>query len=185
MMNEEQLKSEIKLFKEHLSSEGLLKSIRSLLIGLEVSEDEKKQIQSVFSNKILIDIIRRRVAQRVTDDAPLGSMSDYWMQSTDKLLGTSGDLILQTLKVGALLNRHYKSMEALLADPFQKPINFGVDWDNTDSVINHSDTACHIIARNLFIRSTDFVLALILNITKEPEETPEQALERVKKNSTK
>lgn len=185
MMNEEQLKQDIKLFKENLSDEGLLKSIRSLLIGLEVSDEQKKQIQAVFSNKTLIDIIRRRISQRVEDDASLGSISDYWMQSTEKLLGTSPDMMIQTLKVGATLNRHYKAMEALLADPFLKPINFGVDFENVDNGVNPSETACNIVARNLFIRGVDFVLSIVQTLTKHQEETPEQTVDRLKKDSTK
>lgn len=185
MMNEQQLKDEIKLFKENLASEGLLKSVRSLLIGLEVSDEEKKQIQAVFSNKELLNILRRRATQRATDDAPLGSISDYWMQSTDKLFGTSLDLTVQTIKVGAILNKHYKDMESLLADPFRQPINFGIDFDHIDSGVNLSETACHLVARNLFVRSVDFVLSLIHSLTKQPDETSEETLARIKKDSTK
>jgi hypothetical protein len=185
MMNETQLKEEIKLFKENLGSEAMLKSVRSLLLGLEISDEQKKQIQAVFSNKTLLDIFRRRVNQRVTDDADLGSISDYWMQSTDKLIGGSGDIAIQTIKIGAKLINHVKKMEELLQDPFQEPINFGVDFEKIDSSVSFSETTCSLVARNLFIRSVDFVLRLILSLVQSPEETPEQTVERLKKDSTK
>lgn len=185
-MNEDQLKEEIKLFKENFGGqEGLLKSVRSLLIGLDISEEEKKRIQIVFADKVLLNIVRRRMIQRPSDDVGLGGMSDLWMQSNDKLHGASVDMITQTIKVGAKLNKYYKQAEALLSDPFGEKINFGIDFDHIDDSISYSETACDLIARNLFIRSVDLVMAIINSLAKEKEETVDETVERIKKNSTK
>jgi len=184
MMDENQLKAEIKVLKEHLTPDILL-TVRSLLLGQEVSDEQKKVIQAAFSNSELLMMVRRRIIQRETDVVPLGSMSDMWLQANDRLHGGSPDMIAQTIKVGAKLNKLYKQMESILQNPFQEQINFGIDFDRIDESINFAETACNLIARNMFVRSVDFVMSLIKNLIGTPEETTEQAVERVKKNSTK
>jgi hypothetical protein len=186
MMDENQLKEEIKLFKENFGGqEGFLKSIRSLLIGLDVSDEEKKRIQTVFADKVLLNIVRRRMIQQPSDDVGLGGMSDLWMQSNDKLHGASVDMITQTIKVGAKLTKYYKQVESLLSNPFGERINFNLDFDHIDESVSYSETACNLIARNLFIRSVDLVMAIISSLVKEKEETPDETVARIKKNSTK
>ena len=184
MMDENQLKEEIKVIKEHLT-EDILLSVRSLLLGHEVSDEQKKVIQAAFSNPQLLTIVRRRIIQRETDNVPLGSMSDLWLQANDRLHGGSVDTITQTIKVGAKLNKLYKQMEAILQNPFQDQINFGIDFEHIDDSINYAETACDLIARNMFVRSVDFVMAIIKNLIGTKEESADEAVERVKKNSTK
>lgn len=185
-MDEDMLKDEIALFKQHFSDqEGLLKSIRSLLIGQDVSEEEKKRIKAVFSNKDVLNALRHRVYQLETDDVPLGQMNDLWMGLDARLQGASIDAIFQAIKVRTRLARLFEKIELYLIDPFQEKLDLKVNLDVLEHSFNLNETACDIMARNMYIKSVDMVLAIIHSLTQGKDETPEEVLARVRKDSTK
>jgi hypothetical protein len=186
MMDEQTLKDEIKLFKEHFSGqEGVLKSMRSLLIGLEVSEVEKERIKTVCSNKELRTAIRHRIYQIDTDDVPLGQMNDMWMGLDARLQGASIDAIVQAIKIRTKLIALFGKIESYLEDPFQAKVDLKVDANVLEHTMNFTESACDIMARNMYIKSVDMVLAIVSGIAGEKTETEAQALERIKKDSTK
>lgn len=186
MMDEQQLKEEIKVFKEHFfGQEVLLKSIRSLLIGLEVSDEEKKRIQAVFSNQAVLTMFRHRIYQLDTDDVPLGSLNDLWMGLDAKLQGASTDAIYQAIKVRTRIIKLFQQIESYLRNPFQEKIDLKVNFDVIEHSFNLAETACDIMARNMYIKSVDMVLAVIHSLTKNKEETPEEIVEKIKKDSSK
>lgn len=187
-MDENQLKEEIKLFKEYFSGqEGLLKSIRSLLIGLDVSDADKERIKSIFAKKEVRDIVRRRIYQLDTDDVPLGAMNDLWMGLDSKIQGASPDAVIQAIIVRKNLVDLFTNIDSYLQDPFQPKIDLKITQEaievaNADKVM---EIACDIIARNMYIKAVDMVLAIIHNLTQNKEETPDEAVKRIKKDSTR
>ena len=186
MMDEATLKEEIALFKEYFSGqEGLLKSIRSLLIGLDVPDEEKKRIQAVFSSKPLLEAFRHRIYQLETDDVPLGQVNDLWMGLDARLQGASIDAITQAIKVRTRVIRLFEKIESYLQDPFQEKLDLRVSLAQLENSFNLSESACDLMARNMYIKSVDMVLAIVQNITQKKEESPEEVLARVRKDSTK
>lgn len=186
MMDEKQLKEEIRILKEQFGGqEDLLKLTRSLLIGLTVSDEDKKRIQTAFSNQAVRTIIRHRIYQLPTDDVPLGSMNDIWMSLDAKIQGASPDAVIQALKVRTKLVALFEKVESYLENPFQETIDLKVDLGRVENTMNFPETACDILARNMYVKSVDMVMAIVFTLTSQKDETEEETIKRIRKDSTK
>jgi hypothetical protein len=166
-------------------NESLLKLLRSLFFGWSVSDADKQLIKDTFKSEDLREAVRRRIYSKFGDDAPLGSISDFWIQiPEEKLIGVSDfeihKLIASRSNVLVMLKR---AME-MLADP--ELIGSSLDFSPKDFAISgESEMAIFLIARNKYLNAIEAGLNMIKTVAEMKQETMEELKKRLAKNSQK
>ena len=164
-------------------NESLLKLLRSLFFGWSVSDADKQLIKDTFKSEDLREAVRRRIYSKFGDDAPLGSISDFWIQiPEEKLVGASEQQIYQ------ILNSRDKTLEMLeqaietLKTPDLKisSLEFKiVDGDNG------LEKSLELIARNKYLNAIEAGLNMIKTVADMKQETLEELKKRLAKQSSK
>lgn len=164
-------------FKEN---EYLLKALRALFFGFDVSTEDKDLIKKTFSNIELKEALRKKMYPMMSADVPIGEVADFWIGVEQQIFGASRDAIFQAvnskMKVLELLEQAIK----LLDNP---------DGDKIDLSFNPKYSADELqiglLARNLYIKTIEMALYMIKQIADLKEETPEEKKKRMALDSSK
>lgn len=179
-----QQEKDLKLIKENFAeNEPLLKDIRSLLISREISDKSREQIREMFKNEDLVRIVKNQIYQDDTDDVPVGQMNDFWMNA-NKIEGMSYEQIQQSVIFRTKVLKLLRQIPIVLKNPELKIDIYEPPADEKSYVWTERPD-CDILARNLYIKSVDTAMFYLKLRAGTKKETPEETMERLKKDSMK
>ncbi len=159
----------------------LLKTVRNLFLGLEISEDEKKQISDIFGkNETLRRLMRKQFLPEIQADLPIGQAIDLWM--TIDLKDKSPLEIYHILQSRRLLIELIEKSLILLENPDSEKVSLsswiGISEDERLLGVN-------LIARNTFISHIDQQLQTIKILAGVKTETVDETKKRLLQDSSK
>lgn len=171
---------EIDLIKTTFAeNEELLKNLRKLWFGADLSKEVKEDIKNTFSNKDLLEAVRHKVYGLNNFDTPIGQLSDFWVGVEKQIFGASRDTIEQAVQSKILVLGMFEKAFKLLENPDGERVVV----DFKPSMVDGLQIA--LIARNLYMQAIETSLITILTIAGKKEETLEETLKRLQKDSNK
>ncbi len=164
-------------------NDALLKILRGLFFGFELSQAERDLVRGTFIGSELRLAFRKKVYGLMEDDSPIGSVPDYWLNiKAEQLLGASKDAIYQLIQSKAQLLKMFQKAMALLENPDGERVN--VAFDPARTVLD--DLGVGLLARNLYVQVMETSLHLVKQIANQPEPTTQdQVKKKLTKNSSK
>ena len=162
-VNEKERDLIIGAFKDN---EYLLKAIRSLLFGFDVSDDDKKLIKDTFANNELKNAFRKRIYPILDNTMPIGQISDFWLGTESQTFGAQRDTIYQAYQIKMIVQKLLDAAIALLNDPESTKIDLSVPLIEADPLM------CGLMARNLYIKSIENGLLTIKLTAEQKIDTP-------------
>jgi len=166
-------------------NEELLKSVRKLMFGSKVSLKEIEAIKSSFSNPDVVDAVKHKVYGLNNLETPIGQLSDFWMGAETQIFGASRDTIYQAVAVKEKVLEMFEKAFALLTNPDGEKVNLEVKSILNKPRAEIDELQIDLIARNLFMKAIDSGLFAIMTIAGKKDETLEDVLNRLSKNSNK
>jgi hypothetical protein len=168
---------ELRIIKDTFAdNEDLLKSVRKLLFGAEISLQEKENIKNTFSNPEVLEAVRHKIYGLNNFDTPIGQLSDFWMGAESQMFGAPLPQIKQAIEVKTKVLAMFTKGFELLVNP---------DGEKVSTEIVIDELGVGIIARNLYMKAIDMGLFTVLNIAGKKGETIEELYKRLEKNSAK
>jgi hypothetical protein len=163
-------------------NESLLKLLRSLFFGWSVSDADKKLIKDTFKSEDLREAVRRRIYSKFGDDAPLGSISDFWIQIPEEKLVGASDVAIRQLLVsrGVVLGMLEIAMGQLENPDGQKNV---LEFEKVSGDL--ISDSIQLIARNKYLNAIESGLNMIKTVAEMKQETLEDLKKRLAKNSQK
>lgn len=163
------------------SRHDLILAIRNVFFN-QASKDEKKMVKDSFQSEETRRIVRKVILPEMMGNDPLKQSIDLWQTidvEIEKMPFDENNIkrILRARK--SLIEMLNQSLE-LLHEPDGQTVDLNLDNKEVDSI-----TYEYIKARNTFISHVEQMLIILITISATTPETPEEALMRMKKNSTK
>ena len=172
---------DIALIKSTFSeNEPLLLAVRKLFFGAEIADDEKKMIQSAFSNKEVIEVFRRKVYGVNNLSTPIGQLSDFWLGVESQIFGSNRDTVYQAVMSKQIVMEMFEKAFLLLSDVDGEKVSVEIDID-----IDTDPLGVKVIARNLYMKAIETALLALKTISGMKNESLEDAVKRLKKDSAK
>lgn len=176
------LEEETMLIKANFKgNESLLKAMRNLFFGFELTEIEKNQIRSTFTNSKLKEVVRKKILPMFEDTKELGIglAADFWLDVEKEILGAGIQAIEQRIRSKQMVFEMVNKAIGLLENP-----------DDSMKLQYQPDMALDplqigLLARSLYIRTIGQGLSLIKLIADQEDKTAEKIEETRKKDSTK
>lgn len=167
-----------KTFKDQ---EALLKTVRSLMYGIELLPDEKTNVKGVFSDAALLDMMQRRFLPDIKQsrDLPLGQIQDTWLGAEQMIFGASAMQIEQAMRYKESAIDMTKHALELLRNPDAIAVDYKISSYQDDLL------QINLMARNMFLRHVDQQLLMLHVIADQKEETAKEAETRNLRNSMK
>ncbi len=149
--------------------EGLLRSMRNLFLGLEVSDSEKELIKTTFKSAELRALMRKRFVPRISPETPLGHELDVWDGVEKMVFGYSESTAYQAL--------HYKQLAIDMAETclnlLEDPNGPRPKLDYSPVMYPNDNLGVQLCARNIFISMVKTQL-LTFYLTTLQKDEPEQ-----------
>lgn len=161
-------------------NEELLKVIRKLFFGYDLSEEEKDLIKSSFSNKEVIEVLRRKVYGLNNINTPIGQLSDFWLGVEQQIFGASRDTIFQAIESKKMVLNMFTKAFNLLENPDGEKVSV-----DTNPMTETDPLGVLVIARNLYMKAIETALLTIQTIAGKKSETVEETVARLQKDSNK
>lgn len=158
-------------------NEDLLIALRNLLFGFDMNEGELKMLERL-QGKELRKLLRKIFLPELEKDIPIGQSIDLW--ATLNVDGKEIGQISQAMLARISLIKNIELALNLLENPNGKKVNL-LDY----KLITASSTNYELLARNTFISHIELQLAVIRMLANSVEETPEQLMARIKKDSSR
>lgn len=173
---------DIKVIKEKFAeNDALLKIVRKLFFGADISEAEKKTIVDSFDDET-IEVLRRKIYSTKSFEVPIGQVSDFWLGVETQIFGASRDTIVQSIESKAKVEKMFKTAFDLLKNPDGEKVS--LEYKPEVSLLS-DPLQTSLIARNLYMKAIETALFTVKTIAGQKDETPEQALKRLKQDSAK
>lgn len=173
---------ENKIIKSNFKdNDFLLKAMRALFLGLEVTDDEKSLIKTTFSDKSLLKIMYKKFLPTLDKESAIGQVQDVWLGVEQMVFGSNKETIYQAV--------HYKKMALdmtskalqLLENPNGERVNLSYDPN-----VNVSDELqINLLARNQYIRHVESQLMFLKVIAEQKEEDTKEQQKRIAQNSAR
>ena len=176
-INEKELKVIKDVFAEN---EPLLMLVRNLFFGLNLTEEEKKNIKESFKNPEIRRIIRKFIIPEFDADIPIGFSTDVWMSSVDGIKSNSPDILYPIFTSQIKWIEMMETALKLLEDPNGTKVSLAVmtGLDPTDMYIQ-------ILARNNFVKAVETALVQIKTWAGTRNESVEDTRKRLLADSSK
>lgn len=160
-VNEEDAKTIQKTFKD----ESILKSMRVLLLGLDVTDGDKSLVRAIFSDIDVRRIVGKRFLPSLTRESPIGTANDVWMGVESMVFGAPRDTIEQAVKYKELSIEMTRKGLALLENPDGEPMN--VQFIPSE----HADDPLQVwlLARNQYVRHVESQIMFLWMIANLPD----------------
>lgn len=177
-------KSEIDLMKSvFLNNDELLYLIRRVFLQKEITEEERKSLKTSMTDTV-VALMHKSFLPTVDADAPLFQLTDMHMglQTDMKTLGV--DAMIPLMKAKELEIKYLtQQLEILKGKDVYPSITL---QGLTLEVPNQESWYVNITARNYLLSHIDSVINQFKFLAfKEIDETPEKAMERMKRDSNK
>lgn len=161
-------------------NEELLKTMRKLFFGVELSQEAKDGLRATFANKELVEAVRHKTYGTNNFDTPIGQLSDFWIGVESQIFGASRDTIFQSIESKKLVFEMFTKAFNLLSNPDGEKVDISSDLD-----LNADPLGVKMIARNLYMKAIDGSLMSLLQIGGKKGETIDETLKRLQRDSTK
>lgn len=172
---------DIELIKSVFSeNDELLILIRKLFCGAELTVDEKKIITTSFSNPEAIEVFKRKVYGINNLETPVGQLSDFWLGVESQIFGASRDTIYQAISSKELVLSMFTKAFALLSNPDGEKVDVSVR-----PLLEADPLGIKIIARNLYMKAIETSLLAVKTISGIKIESVDEAVKRLKSDSSK
>lgn len=157
--------------------DALLKSIRALFYGFDITKGEKEAIKDAFKDPELLAFFKKRLLPDLDRNSPIGIVQDQWLGMEQMVNGQHRDVIEQAIcyKQG-VIELTARAM-ALLENPNSKD---KIDLSYTPD-IKKDPLAVKLMIRNQFIRHIDGQFSMILIIGAAKKSQVMDALEKIRK----
>jgi hypothetical protein len=173
--------AELSMLKSIFSgNEELLIIIRKLFFGITLSENDKDTIKKTFQNPASREVLRKKVYGLDDYDTPIGQISDFWMGIEQQLFGAPVDTITQAVESKKLVLEMFRKAFLLLENPDGEKVDVSIIPS-----IQEDPLQVGMIARCLYMKAIETSLTNIKVIAGAKEESIEQAMKRLLKNSAK
>lgn len=163
------------LFKEN---DYLLKVMRALFLGFELTDEEKDLIKSTFASKELMKLIWKIFCPSLHKDMEIGQIEDEWLGTEKMIIGAQPDNIQQVIQFKDKQIEMTRQAIKLLADPDGKSVD--ISYNPNNDMLGVS-----LLARSQFIRHIESQLMALKVVAGQKSETPEEEAERLVKDSNK
>lgn len=159
-------------------NDALLKAVRKMFLQLPLREEEKTAINSFKDKKDLIGAIRKFFLIEIDGDAPLNQVSDWWFSLllVDKTPEEAMPHILARKMVRKYLWQQLDVLEG--GKENLKFADFSITDDAEESYVN-------LLVHNSLIQHIEQQLMNIKFFASLKNETPEEAIEGLKRDSNK
>jgi hypothetical protein len=179
----EKTREQIVFEKYFKDNDDLLRSMRSLMFGLALSDAEKKIIVDTFADKELLTFIYRRfLPSYVTSsdkNTQIGGTSDVWLGVEEMLFGRSPEEIKQTVGYKALsIEMTQKALELL-----ENPDAHKIDLTYSPALYMDDPLQINLLARNIYLRHIDKQLAFLYVISRVDTMSKAEIEQKLKMNS--
>ncbi len=171
--------SEIALLKSVFAeNDDLLRTVRNLFFGLELTQDEKTTIISTFANDDIKQLMKKRFLPSITNkEAPIGQTVDMWVGV--EVRGKHPTEIFQLVSARKNQIEMIRQALALLENPDGDKII--VEFNPLE--VKQDDLQIELLTRNNYISHIETQLIMIKVIAGQKEETVAQATKRMGKDS--
>lgn len=160
--------------------EPLLKSLRGLFFGLGISDAEKTQIKSTFSNKRLLAIMYKRLYPTLDRDMAIGQMQDVWMGVEKMIFSFPADTVYQALQYKEISLKYTKQALELLTKPNGKAPSL----DYSPANYPNDTLGITLLGRNQFMSHIEHQLLFLWLIVQSKPVTSEEKAKKVIKDSS-
>ena len=170
--------SELNLIKNTFENrDELLKAIRKIMLGCEISETELTMVRDIYSGA-MSSLFEKMFLPTVSGNEPIGQTIDLWMTIDVK----DRDPLMADLNIRAraeLIKLIVKGLKQLEQNkPFRNATSFKVSDDARQEVID-------LMVRNTYISHVEQRLLELKSLASMSQETEEEKRERAVKNSLK
>lgn len=184
-MSEKQLmytEKEIDLIKSvFCENEFLLKSIRKLFFGADMTQEEKDLIVNTFKGKEIKEVFRKKVYGLENMETPIGQLSDFWIGVEQQIFGAGRDTIRQAVESKTIVLGMFETAFDLLDNPDGERVITKYDPKTFIS----DELGIRLIARNLYMKAIETSLLTVKAIAGQKSETLDETVKRLKQDSTK
>lgn len=180
-LNQKEVELLIRVFK---GNEYLLKLVRNLFYGENLTEKEKDLIKGTFKNEELCELLMKRIHSIYNPNAELGQIMEYWLGAESQLLGQSPDMMYQILSCKSSLLKLFQHARSLLSNPDgTKPVIDFIPIEITPE--NAYNYALDLCARNLYMKSIDNGLLMVKMTAEQKIDAPLAMKKKQLQNSSK
>lgn len=173
--------SEISFIKSIFAdNDELMIIIRKLFFGIDITDTEKDLIKNTFSTSEAREVFRKKVYGLDNYDTPVGQLSDFWMGIEQQIFGASRDTIYQAVESKKLVLQMFETAFKLLENPDGEK----VDISKFSSIL-HDELQVGLIARCLYMKAIETSLATIKIIAGAKDESVDETIKRLEKDSSK
>jgi len=168
-----------KYFREN---EVLLKSVRSIMLGLPVTKEQKEEVRSTFADEVLYGYIRRRFYPTYKDEsAQIGGLVDVYLGVEQMCFNQLPHAIEQAVKYKEISLELTRKGLNLLTDPDSKK-----DQINLDAYIKSTEEdplQVNLLGRNIYIRHIDKQLSVLYVVANAERMTQQEVARRLQLDS--
>lgn len=162
-------------------NEALCKSIRKVMLQMPLNELDEKIANGIKSNKELVAVIRKAFLPTLDPDAPNAQLIDLWM--TVRIEEKTPEEALPHLVARQLLIEYLDNQLGVLEGKQDKELKF---TDLTPDFKKPADVIYSSLAtRNSLIQHTEMQIQVLTILANQEEETAEEALARLNKDSNR
>lgn len=161
-------------------NDDLLRLVRNLFFGLELTKAEKDLIVSTFKNDDIRQLMSKRFLPEIGKDVPIGQTVDLWTGIDVK--GKFRDEIYQVVMARESLIQMTRKALSLLENPDAEKVSLDYTSERVGTV---DSLATDLLARNNFIGHIEVQLVMIKVIAGQKTESVEGAKKRLEKDSSK
>jgi len=174
---------ELSLIKNTFSeNEEMLKVIRKVFLQIPLDVIDQQIIASIKGNKNLIAVIRKAFLPTIDAKAPLNQVIDMWM--TLKMEGKTPEMVSIDARAFDKLIKYLD--EQLLRLEGKEEIGY-VSFSDLEVIKGKvaEDIYIDLMVRNTIIKTTEMQLNMFLLLAGMKEETVEETVKRLQKDSSK
>lgn len=164
------------VFKDN---EYLLKLMRSLFFGFDLTDKEKGIIQTTFKNVDVREAVRKKIYPILSNEPPIGQIADFWLGTETQIFGASRDTIYQAIQSKLLVKDLFEKGLALLTDPNGERVSLEIGDISTDIL------QTKLLARNLYLKTIETGLQMIMMTSNVKKEDAEALKKKIAQNSGK
>ena len=163
-------------------NEELLLVLRKVFLQMELTEGDIKRLAPITKSKQALALLRKAYAPSLELEAPYGQLIDLWMTVDTKELTPEQTTL--ALLVRKQMHTHLEVGLDRLADP-KIAIVGGIANYTPDFSVSDEERYVAYVARNSLISHTEQRLQELSFLAGKKDETVEETLKRLQKNSAK
>lgn len=171
---------EIELLKATFEgNEYLLKSIRALMLNLDISDEDKAFIKKTFSNERIVAIFEKKFYPTLDPTSDIGTASDVWLGVEGMVFGQTESTIAQAIGYKMKALEMTRQGLDLLVNPDGASVSVSYDGKEEDKL------GINLLARNQYVRHVESQLMFIKMVSGGGQKSKEEAKEIAAKNSNR